>query len=44
MFDSNFITIFFNVGVVKLFVIVTPNLLHFDSKLILSILSKLLEN
>jgi len=27
MFDSNFITIFLNVGVVKLFAIITPNLL-----------------
>jgi len=43
MFDSNFITIFFNVGVVKLFAIVTSYLLDLDIKLILGILCKLLE-
>jgi len=43
MFDPNFITILFNVGVVKLFSIVTPYLLDLDIKLILGILCKLLE-
>jgi hypothetical protein len=43
MLDSNLITISFNVCVVKLFAIVTSNLLYLDFKLILSSLSKLLE-
>ena len=43
MFDSHFIIILFNVGVVKLFAIVTSNFLDLDFKLILGILGKLLE-
>jgi len=43
MFDPNFITIFFYVGVVKLFAIITSNLLDLDIKLIFGILCKLLE-
>ena len=43
MLDSHFITILFNVGVVKLFSIVTSNFLDLDIKLILGILCKLLE-
>ena len=44
MFDSNFITILFNVSVVKLFAIITSNLLDLHIKLILGILGKLLED
>jgi len=34
MFNPNFITILFNVGVDKLFAIITSNLLYLDIKLI----------
>jgi hypothetical protein len=43
MLDLNFITILMNVGVVKLFSIVTHYLLDFAIKFILSLLGKLLE-
>ena len=42
MFDSHFITILFDVGVVKLFAIVTSNFLDLDIKLILGILANFL--
>jgi hypothetical protein len=43
MIDPNLITIFMYVGVVKLFSVVTSNLLDFAIKFILSLLRKLLE-
>jgi hypothetical protein len=44
MLDLNFITIFMNVGVVKLFPIVTFDFLDFTIKFILSFLGKLLKD